>query len=290
MTDTNEPTTPAPEAETGSKKRGGGLSTMLLADLKSMAAGMGVAGAGSMKKAQLIEAIKAAQSGGQAGAAATGQPTTRAGTSSPADKQRQGKQSEGKQSGGKQSGGKQSGGKQSGGKQSGSKQGKGDQPRTSRRTSRARATRAAGGTSPASEQARPEHGPGRRGRQPPQPPTPGAPQPRPHGGRTEPDTQVYDDDVLVPAAGILDVLDNYAFVRTSGYLAGADDVYLSLSMVRKYGLRRGDAIVGQVRQPREGERKEKFNPMVRVDSVNGADPETAKHRVDFSQADPALPP
>ena len=78
----------------------------------------------------------------------------------------------------------------------------------------------------------------------------------------------------MPAAGILDVLDNYAFVRTSGYLPGTDDVYVSLSMVRKFGLRRGDAIVGQVRQPREGERKEKFNPMVRIDSVNGADPET----------------
>ena len=66
----------------------------------------------------------------------------------------------------------------------------------------------------------------------------------------------------MPAAGILDVLDNYAFVRTSGYLPGTDDVYVSLSMVRKYGLRRGDAVTGQVRQPREGERKEKFNPMV----------------------------
>ena len=71
--------------------------------------------------------------------------------------------------------------------------------------------------------------------------------------------------------------------------AGADDVYLSLSMVRKYGLRRGDAIVGQVRQPREGERKEKFNPMVRIDSVNGADPESAKNRVDFSHADAGPP-
>ena len=93
----------------------------------------------------------------------------------------------------------------------------------------------------------------------------------------------------MPAAGILDVLDNYAFVRTSGYLAGADDVYLSLSMVRKYGLRRGDAIVGQVRQPREGERKEKFNPMVRIDSVNGADPESAKNRVEFATLTPVHP-
>ena len=85
------------------------------------------------------------------------------------------------------------------------------------------------------------------------------------------------------------MLDNYAFVRTSGYLAGPDDVYLSLSMVRKYGLRRGDAVVGQVRQPREGERKEKFNPMVRVESVNGADPEAAKHRGDFTRMTPVHP-
>ena len=60
-------------------------------------------------------------------------------------------------------------------------------------------------------------------------------------------------------------------------------------MVRKFGLRRGDAIVGQVRQPREGERKEKFNPMVRVDSVNGADPEAARNRVEFSKLTPLYP-
>ena len=109
------------------------------------------------------------------------------------------------------------------------------------------------------------------------------------GQRNEPDTTVLEDDVLVPAAGILDVLDNYAFVRTSGYLPGPEDVYLSLSMVRKFGLRRGDAVVGQVRQPREGERKEKFNPMVRIDSVNGADPEQAKARVEFSKLTPLYP-
>ncbi len=93
----------------------------------------------------------------------------------------------------------------------------------------------------------------------------------------------------MPAAGILDVLDNYAFVRTSGYLPGTEDVYVSLSMVRKYGLRRGDAIVGQVRQPREGERREKFNPMVRIDAVNGADPESTKHRPEFAKLTPLHP-
>uniref|UniRef100_UPI00286B3C36 transcription termination factor Rho n=1 Tax=Nocardioides sp. TaxID=35761 RepID=UPI00286B3C36 len=105
-------------------------------------------------------------------------------------------------------------------------------------------------------------------------------------GRNEPDTTILEDDVLVPAAGILDVLDNYAFVRTSGYLPGTEDVYVSLSMVRKYGLRRGDAILGQVRQPREGEGKAKFNPMVHIESVNGADPETARNRVEFQKLTP----
>jgi transcription termination factor Rho len=107
--------------------------------------------------------------------------------------------------------------------------------------------------------------------------------------RNEPDTTILEDDVLVPVAGILDVLDNYAFVRTSGYLPGPDDVYVSLSMVRKYALRRGDAITGEVRQAREGERREKFNPLVRLDTINGADPEIAKNRVEFQKLTPLYP-
>ncbi len=98
--------------------------------------------------------------------------------------------------------------------------------------------------------------------------------------------QVNDDDILIPAAGILDLLDNYAFVRTSGYLPGPNDVYVALSMVRKYGLRKGDAITGAVRQSREGERREKFNPMVRIDTVNGAEPDAARNRVEFSKLTP----
>ena len=62
-----------------------------------------------------------------------------------------------------------------------------------------------------------------------------------------------EDDVVQPVAGILDVLDNYAFVRTSGYLAGPNDVYVSMNMVRKNGLRRGDAVTGAVRVPKDGE-------------------------------------
>ncbi len=104
--------------------------------------------------------------------------------------------------------------------------------------------------------------------------------------RDEAEPQISEDDVLVPVAGILDVLDNYAFVRTSGYLPGPNDVYVSLSMVRKYGLRKGDAVTGLVRQPQEGDRKEKFNPLVRLDTINGGEVEAAKKRVEFSKLTP----
>jgi transcription termination factor Rho len=113
------------------------------------------------------------------------------------------------------------------------------------------------------------------------------------GGQREsgsPDTEIREDDVLLPVAGILDVLDNYAFVRTSGYLAGPNDVYVSLSLVRKYGLRRGDAITGVVRQPRDGEQqRQKFNPLVRVDSINGLDPDESKRRPEFTKLTPLYP-
>jgi transcription termination factor Rho len=111
------------------------------------------------------------------------------------------------------------------------------------------------------------------------------------GGRSDnPDTEVRDDDVLLPVAGVLDVLENYAFVRTSGYLAGPNDVYVSLSLVRKYGLRRGDAITGMVRQPREGEQqRQKFNPLVRVETINGLDPDQAKNRHEFTKLTPLYP-
>ncbi len=118
---------------------------------------------------------------------------------------------------------------------------------------------------------------------------------RPRGGDRygDVDLEISENDVLVPVAGILDVLDSYAFVRTSGYLPGPNDVYVSLSLVRKHGLRKGDAIIGQVRQqaPAEGggDRREKFNPLVRIDSVNGADPETARNRVEFGKLTPLYP-
>jgi transcription termination factor Rho len=104
--------------------------------------------------------------------------------------------------------------------------------------------------------------------------------------------QVTEDDVLVPVAGIIDVLDNYAFVRTTGYLSGPNDVYVSMSQVKKYGLRRGDAVTGAVRTARDndsGQRRDKYNPMVRLDTVNGMEPEEARRRPEFYKLTPLYP-
>jgi len=304
VTETTESTAP--------KKRGG-LNSMLIADLKAMAAGMGIAGAGSMKKAQLVEAIKSAQgSRATASAPAEAAPSERpkrvrrpraqqeetdqvpSGETAPAAEQKGG-----------QKRGRKPAEKAEEPKQDNRQQGKEDrQPRQERQQNRQdqnrqdqnrqdqnrseqdqqddRSQRDGQDGQPSDGQQ--DDGSSRRNRR-----RRGRDRDRGRGQRNEPDTTILEDDVLVPAAGILDVLDNYAFVRTSGYLPGADDVYVSLSLVKRLGLRRGDAIVGQVRQPREGERKEKYNPMVRIDSVNGADPEAAKHRVDFSKLTPLYP-
>ncbi len=343
MTDTIDSTSSAPDAAASgsSKKRSGGLSTMLLADLKAMAGGMGIAGSRSMKKAQLVDAIRAAQSGAQRHGSAeqpakdrperrkrertergdqpSGDASTPAQTDQPAAHQSRDDGSRGAQGKGDQGGGQ--------GRDQGRDQGHGGEPTEAKGRDRSRTKkdqssdqahdgtqrdnsrdggqrdggqrdggqrdggqRDSGQRENRDDRRGPDDDPGgrrnrrRRGRD--------RTRERQSGGgsqRFEPDTQILDDDVLVPAAGILDVLDNYAFVRTSGYLPGSDDVYVSLSIVRKFGLRRGDAIVGQVRQPREGERKEKFNPMVRIDSVNGAEPEASRARVEFAKLTPLYP-
>ncbi len=109
------------------------------------------------------------------------------------------------------------------------------------------------------------------------------------GGNRDIEPVVTEDDVLLPVAGILDVLDNYAFVRTSGYLPGPNDVYVSLSMIKRTGLRKGDAVTGVVRQIQEGERREKFNPLVRVETINGGTVEEARDRADFGKLTPLYP-
>ncbi|WP_322938698.1 transcription termination factor Rho [Nocardioides bizhenqiangii] len=278
---------------------------MLLADLKAMAGGMGIAGAGSMKKADLVSAIKAAQAKPKSQdapaddrAKGDGQPkaeTKAKDDDKPKadDKQKdqgrrkdQGQQKGQGQQGQRDQGQKDQAQKDQGQKDQGQKdQGQKDQGQKDQgqkdQGQKDQGQKDQDGQAGEDGEGGSRRNRRRRGRDRNRTTT--------TGGRNEPDTTILEDDVLVPAAGILDVLDNYAFVRTSGYLPGPDDVYLSLSMVRKYGLRRGDAIVGQVRQPREGERREKFNPMVRIDNVNGVDPEQARHRVDFAKLTPLYP-
>ncbi|WP_404443187.1 transcription termination factor Rho [Microbacterium marinum] len=112
-----------------------------------------------------------------------------------------------------------------------------------------------------------------------------------NGPADEFDTEIGEDDVLIPIAGILDVLDNYAFVRTTGYLPGQSDVYVSLGQVKKYNLRKGDAVVGAIKQPREGEQssRQKYNALVKVDAINGLSVDDAASRVEFSKLTPLYP-
>jgi transcription termination factor Rho len=341
VTQTSEPTSAtgaeqAPEQSGGgAKRRGGGLSGMLLPELKQLAGGLGIKGVAGMRKSQLIDAIKAAQSGAQSGGQSGGQPGGQSGGRSDGQGGRGGDRSAGGRTDDGKGGGKGDGGARTAdrpgdrapadsaaadqapsaqqvraerddrdgrdgqsarGDQAG---GEGQQDQGRQRGQGRTDDRASSGTQTQQQNQqqnqnqqnarRDDEAGGRRNRRR-RGRDRGDRNERPNRpARGEPDTTVLEDDVLVPAAGILDVLDNYAFVRTSGYLPGAEDVYVSLSMVRKYGLRPGDALTGQVRQPREGDRKEKFNPLVRIDTINGADPEAAKHRVEFGKLTPLYP-
>ncbi len=113
---------------------------------------------------------------------------------------------------------------------------------------------------------------------------------RGQGANDDFEPEISDDDVLIPVAGILDVLDNYAFVRTSGYLPGNNDVYVSLGQVKKYNLRKGDAVVGAIRQPRENDNgRQKYNAIVKIDSINGLPVDQAGDRVEFGKLTPLYP-
>jgi transcription termination factor Rho len=109
------------------------------------------------------------------------------------------------------------------------------------------------------------------------------------GGREDREPVIGEDDVLVPVGGLVDILENYSFIRTAGYLPGPNDVYVSQGQVRKYGLRKGDVVTGQVRQAREGEQKQKYNPLITLETVNGVPVEDAKARVEFGKLTPLYP-
>ncbi len=112
---------------------------------------------------------------------------------------------------------------------------------------------------------------------------------RDRNGREEREPVIGEDDVLVPVGGLVDILENYSFIRTAGYLPGPNDVYVSQGQVRKYGLRKGDVVTGQVRQAREGEQKQKYNPLITLETVNGVPVDEAKARVEFGKLVPLYP-
>ena len=109
--------------------------------------------------------------------------------------------------------------------------------------------------------------------------------------REENEPRLSADDVLAPISGVLDILDNYAFVRTTGYLPGTNDVYVSLAQVKKYNLRKGDHVLGAIRVPRDGESnsRQRFNALVQVEAINGQTVEEAANRRVFSKLTPLYP-
>ena len=260
------------------------LVTMVLPELRAMASRAGVKGTSGMRKSDLIAAIRDSQNGGGShggadAARAESRPANDTAAEAPAAEKRRDQRppreaSDGKTetrepredrptrdgggdggSGGQQNQNSNRGGDNRGGDDDGDGRG-------GRRGRRFRDRRRRG-----------ERGPGEG-----------------------PDTELREDDVVQPVAGILDVLDNYAFVRTSGYLAGPNDVYVSMNMVRKHGLRRGDAVTGAVRVARDGgggdsgaNQRQKFNPLVRLDSVNGGPVDAARNRPEFSKLTPLYP-
>ena len=304
---------------------------MLLPELKKKAASMGIAGASTMRKGDLVAAIKAQQSGGSSssrgtssndadsGSARTRKPREERSEASNADssggsesgdggsQERNDRRSnndnenrgegnrnndnrgegnrnrnrQGNQGGGNRDGGNRGDGNQGQGNRDGGNQGQGNQGGQRNRNNNNNDDRG-----PRDDDDRGGRGNNNRRRRRGRERFREGGRPRRDGME---DIEVTEDDVLLPVAGILDVLDNYAFVRTSGYLPGPNDVYVSLSMVRRNGLRKGDAVTGSVRQPREGEARQKFNPLVKIETINGSDAETSRNRIEFGKLTPLYP-
>ena len=313
---------------TAGSTRGGGLSAMLLPELKQLASQLGITGASAMRKGDLVAAIgdrqrpastpetgaterprRAARRDQAPAAAADAAPETTtdkqptSGDDAPSDSQQSNDRNNDRNNdrGDNRSNGDRSNGDRgnSGGGNNDRGENRNDRNRNDRnRNDRDRNNDRAPDRDRNNDRG-PDRGPDRertdgfegsrrrrgrdRGRDRNRDRAPGG------GGYNDVEPEISADDVLVPVAGILDVLENYAFVRTTGYLPGPNDVYVSLSMVRRQGLRKGDAITGAVKQPLEGDRREKFNPLVRIDTVNGGPLASALNRPEFSKLTPLYP-
>jgi len=257
---------------TTAAKSGNGLSSMLLPELKQLASSLGITGASAMRKSDLVAAIAAKQSGGAGSGSRNGSGGSREDRGDREDRGNREQRADRDNRGERQDRGNRD-----------DRQDRGNRDDRQQRNDR---NDSDGGGDRFDEDG---DGGSRRRRRRGRDRFRDRRDRRPGGFGGEQDIELAEDDVVVPVAGILDILDNYAFVRTAGYLPSPNDVYVSLSMVKKHGLRKGDAITGAVRQPRDGERREKFNPLVRIDTVNGTDPETARQRADFSKLTPLYP-
>jgi transcription termination factor Rho len=273
------------------------LATMVLPELRALANRAGVKGASGMRKNELIAAIRESQgqaNGGPSGTspsqdsghAGTDEPTSPAQPESATDTPRRERRGASREAGSPSSHPAEQ--DREGADQSDADEPQGD-TKTDERTTDKESDQGGDQQGAGGQQTRgDEDGEGRQGRRGRR-----FRDRRRRGERADgAEPELREDDVVQPVAGILDVLDNYAFVRTSGYLAGPHDVYVSMNMVRKYGLRRGDAVTGAVRVPREGEQpnqRQKFNPLVRLDSVNGGPVEDAKKRPEFGKLTPLYP-
>ncbi len=297
MTDTIEATSPA-------STQGKGLNGMLLPELKQLGASLGLKGTGAMRKGQLIEAIISAQSGGRSGAAPRAEraerepapqtseaPSRSASDDSDRDdvatrlEALEGSRSRRRRPRGEGSESEAQATESAPAAERVERSERAENRQPQQQTQRHDAPRNDNdddfGSGRRSRRRRNRDRQQRRGN------TRGGQ----GGGLPGMDAEpvVNEDDVLVTARGILDVLDNYAFVRTSGYLPGPNDAYVSLSMVKRFGLRKGDIVSGAIKQPRDGERREKYNPLVRLDTVNGEAPEKAKDRPEFAKLTPLYP-
>ena len=325
MSDTTDTTSDvsqvADDASTGRRRRssGSGLSAKLLPELQAMAAGLGITGTGRMRKGELIAAITAAQSGGSPRARAAAAPTreeVRAEVREPADEAEAGSRptrrvtrsagppkheeaaavapapapaqeeqaehvrrdrNDRRERVNRDRGERGDRGDREQRGDRGDREQRGDRGDRADRGERDRFDAGDDDDGDSRRSRRSRFRDRRRGRER----SPGSEGPEP---------QVTEDDVLVPVAGIVDVLENYAFVRTTGYLSGPNDVYVSMSQIKKYGLRRGDAITGAVRTTREGEqRRDKYNPLIRLDTINGMEPDEARKRPEFYKLTPLYP-
>ncbi|HTY73022.1 MAG TPA: transcription termination factor Rho [Actinomycetes bacterium] len=267
------------------KRRTGGLNGMVLSELQQIAGELGIPGASKLRKAQLVEAITAARGGSPSSNEPAAPPAPARNGHAPRerDESQPGVEPTEQPSATPDHSPEQAAETGRAPRERAESRSDGQRDRTGEQRERQGQT----GAQRDEEYYDGNRGRRRRGRNRDR----GRGRDRERFGGTDGSGEpvINDDDVLIPVAGILDVLDSYAFVRTSGYLPGPNDVYVSLAQVRRYGLRKGDAVTGAVRQQREGERRDKFNALVRLDSVNGAEPESARERVEFAKLTPLYP-